>query len=123
MAFRRGDRGSGAIYVVAFMAVVWMVAVTAMAVGSVRAARHRVDAAADLAALAGAGRVAEGRTAACRAAADIAADSGARLSACEVRGRIVETSVTMVMNVPVVKAALRVSSRARAGPVSPEGVP
>ncbi|MFI0449119.1 Rv3654c family TadE-like protein [Actinomadura sp. 6N118] len=116
------DRGSGVVWVVGFMAVVWVVAVTAMTVGSVRAARHRADAAADLAALAGAARVAEGRAAACRAAEAIAAKSGGRLSACGVRGRVVEISVTVVLKVPIATDALRVSSRARAGPVGTEGV-
>ncbi|MFG1998413.1 Rv3654c family TadE-like protein [Spirillospora sp. NPDC048911] len=104
------------------MAVVWVAAVAAMTVGSVRAARHRADAAADLAALAGAARLAEGRAAACQAAELIAARSGGRLSACEVRGRIVEISVTIVLNVPIARSGLRVSSRARAGPVGQEGV-
>ncbi|KAB2351137.1 helicase [Actinomadura rudentiformis] len=104
------------------MAVVWVVAVTAMTVGSVRVARHRADAAADLAALAGAARVAEGSGAACRAADAVAAKSGARLSGCRVRGRVVEISVTVVLRVPIGTDVLRVSSRARAGPVGPEDV-
>lgn len=116
------DRGSGVVWLTGFMAVVWVIAVTAMTVGSVRAARHRADAAADLAALAGAARVAEGRAAACRAAEVIAAKSGGRLSGCGVRGSVVEISVTVVLKVPIATDALRVSSRARAGPVGPEGV-
>ncbi|MBO2455520.1 hypothetical protein J4573_51180 [Actinomadura barringtoniae] len=107
----------------AVMGVVWFGAVVAMMVGGVRAARHRADAAADLAALAAAARVAEGTGVACRAATSIAADSGGRLSACRVRGRIVDVSVFVMIRVPIAAGDLRVSSRARAGPVGDEGVP
>ncbi|GAA2619587.1 hypothetical protein GCM10010411_64210 [Actinomadura fulvescens] len=104
------------------MGVVWVAALTAMAVGSVRVARHRADAAADLAALGGAARVAEGRAAACGAAEIVAVKAGGRLSACGVKGRVVEVTVTVVLQVPIARDALRVSSRARAGPVEVEGV-
>lgn len=116
------DRGSGAIWVVAFAAVVWVAGVAAIAVGGVRAARHRGDAAADMAALAAAARVAEGGEAACRRAAGIARESGARLSACQVSGGIVAVSVTVPLRVPMGIGNLRIVSRARAGPVGPDGV-
>ena len=110
------DRGSGTVWVVAFMALLWFVGVLAVTVGSVRAARHRADSAADLAALGAAARVADGGGAACRVAAAAAARSGTRLSGCVVRGRIVDVSVELGLRVPFGVGGLRVTSKARAGP-------
>ncbi len=118
----RGDRGSGTVWVVAFAAVVWVVGVAAIVVGGVRGARHRGDAAADMAALAGAARVAEGEGAACERARGVAAESGARLSRCRVSGDVVDVSVIVPLKVPMGGAGLRVVSRARAGPVGRDGV-
>ncbi|MFC6884164.1 Rv3654c family TadE-like protein [Actinomadura yumaensis] len=123
MRLRLGDdRGSGTVWTAAFMAVVWLAATTAMAVGAVRAARHKADSAADLAALAAAGHVGEGAGGACRRAAAIATGSGGRLSVCSVRGRIVDVTVTMVLDAPFGAGVLRVVSQARAGPVGADGV-
>ncbi|TMQ87390.1 hypothetical protein ETD83_39880, partial [Actinomadura soli] len=89
----------------------------AVAVGGVRGARHRANTAADLAALAGAAWVAEGGGAPCGRAESIAAGSGARMARCRVRGHVVEVSVTVDVVVPMGIGALKVESRARAGPV------
>ncbi|MFC9971778.1 Rv3654c family TadE-like protein [Spirillospora sp. NPDC127200] len=118
----RRECGAGAVWVVAFVAVVWLVGGAAIAVGGVRVARQRVEVAADMAALAGAARVAEGEGAACRRAGRVVADSRARLSGCRVRGRIVEVEVTLAVRGPGGIGSLPVVSRARAGPVGPEGV-
>lgn len=118
----RCDRGAGTIWVVAFMAVVWTGGVVAVGVGGVRAARHRGDAAADLAALAGAARAAEGAADACGRAREVARRSGARMARCRVRGEIVDVEVTVALRVPLGGGAVRVRSRARAGPVGPDGV-
>nr|WP_089329860.1 Rv3654c family TadE-like protein [Actinomadura meyerae] len=117
------DRGAGTIWVVAFAAVVWVGGVAAIAAGGVRAARHRGDAAADMAALAAAGRVAEGGRPACARAREVAAGSGARLAQCRVRGGVVEVSVAVPLKVPMGIGRPRVISRARAGPVGRDGVP
>ncbi|MFI0412147.1 Rv3654c family TadE-like protein [Actinomadura sp. 3N508] len=116
------DRGAGTLWVVAFAAVIWIGGVAAVAVGGVRGARHRANAAADLAALAGATRVAEGGRDACRRAESIAAGSGARLVHCQVEGDVVEVSVAADVIVPMGIGALTVVSRARAGPVGGIGV-
>ena len=116
------DRGSGTVWVAAFAAIVWVTGVAAMAVGGVRGARHRGDAAADMAALAAAARVAEGGGSACVRARDIAAGSGARLSRCRIKGGVAEVSVTVQVEVPMGIGGLRVVSRARAGPVGRDGV-
>ncbi len=120
---RGTDRGSGTIWVLAFAAVVWVSGVAAIAVGGVRAARHRGDAAADMAALVAAAHVAHGDEAACRRAAAIAVESGARLSGCRVSGDTAAVSVTVPLKVPMGIGNLRVVSRARAGPVGRDGVP
>ncbi|WP_268248592.1 Rv3654c family TadE-like protein [Actinomadura welshii] len=117
-----GDRGAGTIWVLAFAAVIWVVAIAAVAVGGVRGARHRADAAADLAALAGAARLAEGARGPCASAGRIAVESGARLAGCEVQGDVVEVSVRVDVVVPMGLGAVKVLSRARAGPVGQEGV-
>ncbi|WP_443029658.1 Rv3654c family TadE-like protein [Spirillospora sp. NBC_01491] len=129
MRWRRGragregsDRGAGSIWVLAFGAVVWSAATAAMAVGGVRAARHRADAAADLAALAAARYAADGGAAACRKASVIATGSGGRVSACGVCGMVAEVSVAVLLEAPFGIGGLRVVSRARAGPAGPESV-
>lgn len=78
------------------------------------------DAAADMAALAGAARVAYGD--ACARAKEIAVESGARVARCRVRGDVVEVSVTVELHVPMGIGGLRVASRARAGPVGRDDV-
>ncbi|GAA2442260.1 hypothetical protein GCM10010191_68230 [Actinomadura vinacea] len=104
------------------MALLWVAAVAAMTLGSARVTRHRADAAADLAALGAAARAVEGREMACRAAAGVVRNSGGRLAACSLHGRIAEVSVEMVLRVPFETDGLKVVSRARAGPVEQEGV-
>ncbi len=111
------------MWVLAFLGVIWVVGVAAMVVGGVRVARHRVEAAADLGALAGAGRVSEGEGVACRVAREVAADSGGRVASCVVRGRIVEVSADVVVRLPFGMREVRVVARARAGPAERDGVP
>ncbi|MEU6034401.1 Rv3654c family TadE-like protein [Actinomadura sp. NPDC047616] len=118
-----GDEGGGALWVVAFMAVVWVSAVAALAVGGVRVARHRADAAADLAALAAAARVAEGAGEACRSAAVVVREFGGRLKRCQVRGSIVDVSVTIAVTGALAIGDIRIVSRARGGPAESESVP
>ncbi|MFC7569589.1 Rv3654c family TadE-like protein [Actinomadura namibiensis] len=113
------ERGAGAVWVLAFMAVVWLVGAAVVVGGGVRIARQRGEVAADLAALAGAARVGEGERSACRVAGRIANGSGGRLAVCSVRGAIVEVEVVVGVRVPVGGGGLRIVSRARAGPVGP----
>ncbi|WP_308198468.1 Rv3654c family TadE-like protein [Actinomadura terrae] len=111
------DRGAGTLWVLAFTAIVWLAGVSAMAVGGVRTARHRAEAAADLAALAAAARVPEGAVAACAKARVIAAESGARIARCVVEDGSVDVSVMLALRVPLGVGAVHVGGRARAGPV------
>ncbi|TDB84011.1 hypothetical protein E1264_26285 [Actinomadura sp. KC216] len=101
---------------------IWVGGIAAVAVGGVRGARHRANAAADLAALAGAAQVAAGDGGACGRAESVAVGSGARLVRCQVEGDVVEVSVTVDVIVPMGIGALKGVSRARAGPVGGNGV-
>lgn len=116
------DRGSGTVWMLALIGLVWSVAVMALSVGGVRVARHRAYAAADLAALAAASHSGDGVGSACRLAARIARYSGGRLRRCAVKGRVSEVLVTSeIRDVPGL-GRLDVTARARAGPVQPPGV-
>ncbi|WP_433330586.1 Rv3654c family TadE-like protein [Spirillospora sp. CA-294931] len=117
------DRGSGTLWAVAFLAIIWLAGMAAMTVGGVRVARQKADAAADHAALAAATRAAEGQAVACLAAGRIASDAGGKLSKCHVRGMFADVSVTMAVKVAILREGMRVDARARAGPAGFEGVP
>lgn len=80
-------------------------------------ARHRAEAAADVAALAGAAAVLLDVGAACSRAGEIAAANGARLTGCAIQ----EMDLTVTVAVPVSLGILggAASGRARAGPVRP----
>ena len=133
------DRGSGTILVVSLMGVIWLVAVTLMTAGGVRAARHRAYAAADMAALAAAERAREGPSTACRSAAEVAHDMGARLTRCALSRlpqtnnspatgtpgdlQIADVSVTATLRGVKLVGVLQVSAAARAGPAAAPQAP
>ncbi|MES9602978.1 Rv3654c family TadE-like protein [Actinomadura sp. NPDC000929] len=120
---RGGDRGSGTVWVLGFAVLVWVVGVAAVLVGGVRGARHGGEAAADMAALAGAARVVDGGRSACARARQIASGSGARMVRCRVRGETVDVSVAVEVPMLMGLKGRRIVSRARAGPVERDGVP
>jgi secretion/DNA translocation related TadE-like protein len=119
---RAVDRGSGTIWVVALVGAVWAVATMAMAVGGARIARHRAQAAADLAALAAAAHAAEGSERACGLATRVAHESEARLRRCAVHGRVADVLVTSRVGALPRSGWSTATARARAGPVD-EGPP
>ncbi|MHC1563472.1 Rv3654c family TadE-like protein [Actinomycetospora sp. C-140] len=85
--------------------------------GAATLARHRAEAAADLAALAAARAVVEGVDVACERASTVAAGNGARVLACTARG----WTVTVVAAAPcrcVPSVSGDATGRARAGPVA-----
>lgn len=120
---RSGDRGSGTLWVIAAMGLVWCLGAVAMMVGGVRAARHRAYAAADLAALAAAAHASRGAGDACRLAARVARESGARLRRCVLRGRVCDVTVTTAVPVRPRVGPLTATARARAGPVAVDPAP
>lgn len=92
--------------------------VGAVVVGSAVIARHRAQAAADLAALSAAGSVASGREAACASASAVAVGMHATVSACTVDG----LDVVVATEVPVRLGRWGVHlahAAARAGPSDP----
>ena len=80
-----GERGSATVWVLALAGVLAVVGMAVVLVGAAVVARHRAGAAADLAALAGAGRAVLGDPDACAVAADVAAANAAELTGCTVR--------------------------------------
>jgi secretion/DNA translocation related TadE-like protein len=101
----------------ALAGVLAVVGAAAVLVAVAATARHRAGNAADLAALAAAGRAVIGDPDACTVAAEVARGNGARLATCTVEDGAV---VAVTVAVPVRLGPLGVhhaTGRARAGPV------
>jgi secretion/DNA translocation related TadE-like protein len=116
---RRGgteQRGSVAILVVGLTGVLVTVTLLVAAVGGVVADQRRVEAAADLAALAGAGAVQAGRDG-CAAARETAGRNGGALRRCALDGDVVTVEVGRDSQV-LLGRRLALVGRARAGPVT-----
>lgn len=101
----------------AALMVVVLITVTlgGVRIGSAVVARHRAQAAADLAALAGARRMPAGSAVACREAAGLAGAMRARVQTCTVEH--LDVTVTVVVGVGGWTSAMA-GARARAGPGS-----
>ncbi|MDX6285934.1 MAG: hypothetical protein QOG53_1419 [Frankiales bacterium] len=110
-----GEQGIATVVTLTLIALLVLASGCAVLLGSAIAARHRAGAAADFAALAGAGRAVVGTAGACRAAAAVAAAGGARLVSCSVRDGVVD--VRAAVPLPGVLARWGwVTAQARAGP-------
>jgi secretion/DNA translocation related TadE-like protein len=97
------------------MALILAVVGAAMVVGSAVIARHRAQSAADLAALAAAGRLAEGQSAACGWAVSVADQMNARVTACAVEA--LDVTVTVDVDAALGRWGLGTArAAARAGP-------
>ncbi|WP_307868839.1 Rv3654c family TadE-like protein [Umezawaea beigongshangensis] len=109
----RDDRGSATVFAVAVLAVLFSLVVLGVRVGEAVVLRHRVTAAADLAALAAAGALASGGGGeeACRRARWVAERTGAALDSCAVSGR----EVTVALSAPLAGVGTT-NANARAGP-------
>jgi secretion/DNA translocation related TadE-like protein len=104
--------------VVCVIAVVGVLAFTAVAVGEVGVSRHRAAAAADLSAIAGALAWPAPRSVVCARAAAVAARNGAVLADCTIDGAAV--TVRVVLPVRALGAARAdVTARARAATDGP----
>lgn len=119
---RGGDSGSATIWLLSLLCLVGFAATAALAVAGAIAARHRAEAAADLAALAAAGRLLLDPAQACAHAADIASAQGATLRSCVIRADALEDSVEVEVTAPSPSALIpglpAARARARAGPVT-----
>lgn len=89
------DRGAATLIWIACVCVLFVLALVAVALAEFTYARSKADAAADLAALAGAKVVLTGQP--CAEARSIAKSNGARLKSCEVAG----TDVVVAVEQPV----------------------
>ncbi|WP_448614418.1 Rv3654c family TadE-like protein [Modestobacter sp. URMC 112] len=118
-AVAAGERGSATVWVVALAGLLAAVGMATVLVGAAVVGRHRAGAAADLAALAGAGRAVLGDPAACAVATAVAVANGAAMDSCRVGADAV---VEVHVRVPVRLGPLGTVSaggRARAGPAAP----
>jgi secretion/DNA translocation related TadE-like protein len=109
------ERGSVTIIVLVLGLLILTASAAVAARGGAVIGRHRAQTAADMAALAGAGRALEGSSAACAAAATVARRNGATLASCVVSGDVVEVEVSSSVHI-VRLGTWPVSRRARAGP-------
>jgi secretion/DNA translocation related TadE-like protein len=99
------------------IAVLLTITVGVIAVGTAVAARHRAQAAADLAALAGAGRVATGQQAACAWAASVATAMQTEVRDCRVD--VLDVVVSVQTRIELGRFGIgTVGAIARAGPVT-----
>jgi secretion/DNA translocation related TadE-like protein len=110
----RDEAGTGTVLAVAMLGVLVTVTVAATGVVGVVATHRTAQAAADLAALAGAAALQDGGDA-CARAADIADRNRARLSGCQVDGWDVAV-VVVAHSAPLPGGALDLRARGRAGP-------
>jgi secretion/DNA translocation related TadE-like protein len=117
----RGERGSATVLVAGMVVVLMMLVVLGLQIGGAVLTRHRVAAAADLAALAAAGQLAAGSDHACERARQVAERMSVTTTACRVVEREAYVSVTAR---PPGWAALSGTANvhARAGPAEvPDG--
>lgn len=117
----RGDDGAASVWAATATAVVLLTACLCLDVAGAVRARHVAAAAADLSALAAAGRSVDGPDAACATAVDVAARNGAGLTRCRLDGwdALVETRTQWSGLLPVHAPA---TARARAGPAPVDGI-
>lgn len=116
---RRDDRGAATVLALALVALLVTVAVAAVGVAGIVVTHRRAQAAADLAALAGAQSLGRGKDG-CAVAARVARANGGRLDSCQPAGMEVTVEVS-VAGPRLLGAAPRMHGRARAGPTSAMG--
>ena len=108
---KRSERGAATVLVVAMAGVLMFVMTGLAAAGGLVTSQRRAQAAADLAALAGASHLDE----ACASAGQVAFANGAALESCRLYGDVVTVTVS-VAGPRVPWRAVRVTAEARAGP-------
>jgi secretion/DNA translocation related TadE-like protein len=116
------DRGSATVWLVGLAGLVLLASTAGVVRGAALVARHRVEAAADLAALAAAARLAGGSGDPCAAARQVAGANGAALTACHLSGRVAEVEAETTLDAGLL-GRHRAHARARAGPTSDAPAP
>jgi secretion/DNA translocation related TadE-like protein len=115
---RGSERGSATLVAVAMMSVLLAIALGGSLVGSAVIARHRAQAGADFAALAGASRIGSGPQSACAWASSVATANRSRMVDCTIDE--LDVVVTVEVAVPLGRLGTRPArAAARAGPGSP----
>lgn len=109
------DRGVATVWAAMAVAVLVAVVVFGVELGAAVVARHRIEAAADLAALAAAGHAVDGEPVACAYGERVAEAMHTVVVGCQVVGEEVFVEVSARVQVPPVASA-DVRARARAGP-------
>ncbi|MEU7862828.1 Rv3654c family TadE-like protein [Nonomuraea sp. NPDC049141] len=112
---KQADRGSASLWGVALMGLLMTVAMAFVTVGSVRVARHHVQDAADLSALAAARLAIVDPQAACDRAKIIAAKNAVQLLQCTLTGEIADVRTSLTITLPAI-GTRTLTGRARAGP-------
>ncbi|GAA3662072.1 flp pilus-assembly TadE/G-like family protein [Nonomuraea antimicrobica] len=112
------DRGSATLWGVALMGLLMAVATTLATVGSVRVARHRVNNAADLSALAAAKLALIAPDRACEKAAALATENGVELTECKITGDVADIRTALPLSLPLL-GTRTLTGRSRAGPADP----
>lgn len=118
----RSDRGSASVWSAGALGALLTVVVALVHVGGIAVARHQAESAADLAALAGAGRVVAGEQAACERAGRMTERMRVRLDSCRVHGWDVLVEVSARPSGPTGRFGAA-TARARAGPADHAGTP
>ncbi|MEU4572514.1 Rv3654c family TadE-like protein [Nonomuraea sp. ATR24] len=115
MPAQRADRGSATLWGVALMALLMAVATAFAIVGAARVARHRVNAAADLSALAAAKLALIDPESACTHAETVASQNGVHLANCTITGQVADVWTSLQITLPAL-GPRTLTGRARAGP-------
>ncbi len=97
------------------MGLLMAIATAFATVGAARVARHRVNTAADLSALAAARMALFDPEGACARAAALATQNGVRLTRCEINDDVADVWTALPISLPVV-GTRTVMGRSRAGP-------
>ena len=118
----RADGGFATVWAAGAVAVLALLLGIGLALGSAVTARHRAAAAADLAALAAAGRSVHGQGPACERAGRVAAGSGGRIASCRLDGWDALVEVHVPVRLPLL-GQVSATARARAGPADPPAGP
>ncbi|MEV0381815.1 Rv3654c family TadE-like protein [Nonomuraea sp. NPDC050643] len=112
------DRGSATLWGVALMGLLMAIATAFATVGSVRVARHRVNSAADLSALAAAKLAIIDPEGACARAATLAAQNGVTLTQCKITNDTADVWTSLPISLPLL-GTRTLTGRSRAGPADP----
>jgi secretion/DNA translocation related TadE-like protein len=111
------ERGSASIWAAGGIAAVLLLVALTMGLGAAAHTRHRAASAADLAALAAAGRSTAGQQAACAQAGWVADRMRVQLTACRIKGWDAEVEVA-AQPPDLLIGFGTATARARAGPVA-----